>query len=380
MFRRHHHQLASALLSLALTCIIAHGRAAAQAPISGAPVAVGDWTWIPLPETKCRNGQPTGIGINLGQREDKILIYAQGGGACFNPLSCGLNVSSFDLAKFETLVQGSLVAGERLSDGVLDEASFFNPVRDYTKVFIPYCTGDFHAGANEAGDVGLTNLQSFVGARNMDVILRYVAHRFASGLRSAGAHVVFAGESAGGTGVSLNLPRLMEVLQAIASSARVTLVNDSGGLMGAPQCLRDLMRSRWNYDATIFDRCPTCEDFAEYDEHTLALYPEVDRVYLSSTNDTVARLAAGLFASADGCVVPLPNEAQFTAQLLEVRQRMQQATIDHGVNTATYFIDGSSQHTWITFPRFYEPWQSWVWLPVWFDDAVNDGVYRHVGP
>ena len=46
------------------------------------------WEYVPVDGTKCMNGTPTGIGVNLGTSGD-LLIYMEGGGACFNADTCG---------------------------------------------------------------------------------------------------------------------------------------------------------------------------------------------------------------------------------------------------------------------------------------------------
>src|SRR4051794_1571358 len=60
---------------------------------SGAPIdAPADtWTWIPIPEAKCRDGSSTGIGVRMHPGATQLAIYMEGGGACFHDASCAIN-------------------------------------------------------------------------------------------------------------------------------------------------------------------------------------------------------------------------------------------------------------------------------------------------
>src|SRR5690349_14903977 len=51
-------------------------------------VEEGTWTWIPIEGSRCMDGSETGIGVNLRRDSGKLVIMYEGGGACFNELSC----------------------------------------------------------------------------------------------------------------------------------------------------------------------------------------------------------------------------------------------------------------------------------------------------
>ena len=48
------------------------------------------WTYVPFPGAVCMNGTPTGIGINKTSASKNLVIFMQGGNACFNLASCGI--------------------------------------------------------------------------------------------------------------------------------------------------------------------------------------------------------------------------------------------------------------------------------------------------
>jgi Pectinacetylesterase len=373
--------ISRALCALALALVAAPHTASAQVVATGTPVPVGDWTWVPLPATRCRNGDPTGVGIRLGAKPEKILIWLQGGGACFNAVSCGANQGKAGLAEFKTRILGSWYTGPRPEEGLFEVTRAENPTGDYTQVFVPYCTGDFHAGnAPDTTVFGLLKKQQFVGAHNTEIVLRYIAQRFATDVRKPGAHVVLAGDSAGGNGAGLNADVFAKVMRAAAIPAQLTVLSDSGGLMPLPACLDSVVRPLWKLSASIYARCPTCQNHADFDAWAMRSHPDVDRLYVASTNDNVARFAGGLLSVFDGCPAKLTSEEALTRAMMSVRQRMDDAAAAYGVDVGTYFVAGSPDHTWLGWDRFYTTTQNGVPMHQWLDRALNDGDLQHVGP
>jgi hypothetical protein len=65
----------------------------AKAPFTatGMPIMATDntWTWVPFADTKCRSGTPAGIGVNMQSTSKRLMIYLEGGGACFDSQTCG---------------------------------------------------------------------------------------------------------------------------------------------------------------------------------------------------------------------------------------------------------------------------------------------------
>jgi hypothetical protein len=70
---------------------------------------------------------------------DKVMLYFQGGGACFSAETCSFTDGSYKV---------TTGPGDHPGDGagIFDRDHPANPLRDYTVVFVPYCTGDVHIG------------------------------------------------------------------------------------------------------------------------------------------------------------------------------------------------------------------------------------------
>ncbi|HSN28338.1 MAG TPA: pectin acetylesterase-family hydrolase [Kofleriaceae bacterium] len=213
---------------------------------SGSPPTLGttpkQWTYVPIDGAQCINGSPTGIGVNLGTSGD-LVIYLEGGGACFNSGTCphASHLDGWDASGFDVNIAPYNI-------GIFDRNDDLNPLRDATFVFVPYCTGDVHAGSKPDGDGG----RHFVGYGNVGLDLAYLLPKSTKVSR-----VVLAGSSAGGFGALINYDRT-----AIAFAGKpVYLLDDSGPPLEdsvMTPCLQKMFRDMWNLDAALPADCTVC--------------------------------------------------------------------------------------------------------------------------
>lgn len=196
------------------------------------------WTFIPFPDSACGNGSPAGIGVNLTTRSRRVLIYLQGGGGCWDALTCFLPTASnindnYTASTFRGEIGGM---GRALMFSRTDAR---NPFRDASFVYVPYCTGDIHGGDNvityTLGEEDRTI--HHVGARNIDAYLRRLALTFPMADR-----VWLTGASAGGYGAGLHWDRV----QRAFPMARVDLLDDSGPPINPPEVRYGQMMASWN--------------------------------------------------------------------------------------------------------------------------------------
>jgi hypothetical protein len=112
------------------------------------PAVPTEWTMIEPParvpygdrllEPICSRGTPWVYFAKRGT-VNKLIVYFQGGGACWDALTCGF------LPVFKaTAGPGDNPANATSGFGNL--ANPENPFRDWNAVFVPYCTGDVHWG------------------------------------------------------------------------------------------------------------------------------------------------------------------------------------------------------------------------------------------
>ncbi len=146
-----------ALVALAAACLAPDaGAAPAWLPdipsqwtmIQPGPVQVGGTVFRPtcsgLPGT-----DPTfRFWAKLGSA-DGVVVFFEGGGACWDDLTCSFPIAAGlppQVPQFYVPAIASTVDPSTFN-GVFDLANPANPVRDWTFVYIPYCTADVHLGS-----------------------------------------------------------------------------------------------------------------------------------------------------------------------------------------------------------------------------------------
>lgn len=309
--------------------------------IGGGPPTLGTtpktWEYVPVAGTQCMDGSPTGIGVNLGT-SGEVVIYLEGGGACFNDGTCrsvahptgwgpdqfGYNIGPYNIGLFNRL----------------DDA---NPLKDATFVFVPYCTGDVHAGSNPDGMGG----RKFVGYANVGADLDYLVPKSTDVKR-----VVLAGSSAGGFGALMNYDRTQKAF----GDTPVLLLDDSGPPLSdtyLTPCLQKMFRTAWNLDAALPADCAECKQ-ADGGGLQNALgyladaYPDRRMGIVTATRDGVIRSFFGYgypdcTTGAQG--FPMPEDAYADA-ITELRDDV----LASHPNFRVYSKD-SAEHVWL----LYEP-------------------------
>ncbi len=99
----------------------------------------GSWNIIETGEgTECARGTPYQFFYREGASSN-LMVYFQGGGACWNGVTCRPG-GTFD----------DTVGDDELDryNGIFDFENPMNPIADYDVLFIPYCTADIHVGDN----------------------------------------------------------------------------------------------------------------------------------------------------------------------------------------------------------------------------------------
>jgi hypothetical protein len=318
---------------------------------------------------------------------DKLLITMQGGGACYNLASCAANPARFDVSNFRAAAQGDPLAALDLTVGIWDATRADNRVASYHQVVIPYCSGDFHAGDNARIVDGY--YQEYRGYQNTQLFFRFIADQLLPLLSGPRPEVLLSGLSAGGFGAALNLPRLKAL---VPSQIKVSLVSDSAPLFETdvlPACLQERWHDTFRFDRTFFNecagQCSAPQWAAPYHEALLSNHADVPQGLASSTNDSIIQLFTGYMTLFGFCAND-PSEAEYRAGLLAIRTRMQQAEIEDGTNTGTFFVPGTSNHVFLT-DDYYGSLSTvqGVSLQSWFERLFDHGanspaLYRHVGP
>ncbi len=327
-------------------------------PLDISKVEEKKWTWFEIPDTSCRDGSPTGIGLNLNPASKKMVIYLEGGGACFNIATCAQNPAK--------------VPRQSHSGGILDRSKTDNPVADWNQVYVPYCTGDVHSGNNPSADVQSVGTQKFVGYANMGIFLKRLASTF-----PATEQILLTGVSAGGFGAAANFGQTVRIFPA----AKVNLVDDSGPLMREPplaQCLQEQWTTLWKLDTTVLAECGAdCAGQADplmaATKHWAKVKSGQAQGLISATGDQTIRFFFGFGASSCKSVVPI-SSGDYAAGLADVKA--QHAAY---ANFGTFFYDGTG-HTLLGGDGFYTTTVGQTTVADWVKDIVEANKATHVGP
>lgn len=257
-------------------------------PGDGLNAPVETWTWNDVAGTQCANGSPTGVGVNLTHKSKKLLVFLMGGGACWNALTCGsgsaANLSGYGAGNFKADVS---TYG---SSGIFDRTDAANPFKDYSFVFVPYCTGDVHAG-NKVSTYGAGGTFHHVGYANMTADIARIVPTFPDA-----DYVVLAGSSAGGFGSLWNFVQV----QSAFGSVHVDVVDDSGPPMRPTYMSTSLQQqwtSAWGIDKTLPSDCTKCNPTDGYHNAVAYLatkYPGHRVSIVSSLQDKTIRGFMGL--------------------------------------------------------------------------------------
>ncbi|MGQ0504551.1 MAG: pectin acetylesterase-family hydrolase [Myxococcaceae bacterium] len=308
----------------------------------GEPISApaGTWTWVDFPGTKCDDGSPTGLGINVGT-SNNVLVFFAGGGACWDYLTCyqynaamhgpyGATQFNADLAK---LGPGTLV----------DRTDLSNPFRTWSVVFLPYCTGDLHAG--NAVRMYQDRTYHHAGRTNTQAFLSRLLPTFPSAEK-----IVVAGASAGGGGALFNYAQLKTRWPV----TKTYLVDDSLQLLvgdAIPPSLRTSWVTSWSLD--LASVCNNCQgDFSLIYSHVAQQYPNDRMALLSFLQDTTTSLFYGF--------KPL---AQFQADL----EDLDSAVLVPSQRWKTFFVQAQGHALFASGNAAYS-----VALKTWLTKMVQD--------
>lgn len=154
----------------------------------------------------CLRGAPYRFAVRGGTAEhDDLLIFLQGGGACWSALCLALETARSGIPGRMEIVDPELVS---------------NPVRDWDVAFLPYCDGSFFSGDAAYDDDGDGALdRHHRGLRNLVAALEVTRARFPTPGR-----VVLAGSSGGGFGTITAAP----IVRILYPDAELFVFNDAG--------------------------------------------------------------------------------------------------------------------------------------------------------
>lgn len=175
---------------------------------------------VELPGAVCADGSPYFFTLRAQRNSKDLLIFLQPGGACWSAETCGVN----QVISLNRKSPQKLNLPEK---GLLDLSNPSYPFYGFSKITLPYCTGDVFLGDKEInyGTKEKPSIMRHRGYRNvqqaMDVIKSFMPHP---------ERVVLFGRSAGGMGV---LGHVRNLDEAFPDSIKYALADAGTPLLPA---------------------------------------------------------------------------------------------------------------------------------------------------
>ncbi|MEZ5598603.1 MAG: pectin acetylesterase-family hydrolase [Pseudomonadales bacterium] len=310
------------------------------------------WNAIePGGDTLCSDGTPYRFFVHPGNTT-KLMVYFEGGGACWFRGNCDPSLRP----TYKTnLTQQEMSRGNH---GVFDFARTDNPLKDYTVVYAPYCTGDVHIGRQDhayppeqgqRGDLVIHHR----GFTNTDAVLDWTYANI-----DAPETVFVSGSSAG----SIPSPYYALVIGNHYDQARIVQLGDGSGGYRQENGVA-LPHQPWGTVRELVKN-PAYAGLTDDSFNYVELYtraararPDIQFAAWDSAEDVTQKQ---LFALAGLKGVSLLD--LFTANQNDIRR----AAPDF-----RSYIAGGDIHTILGRPEFYTYSQGDVMLRDWLADLVN---------
>lgn len=314
------------------------------------------WNSIPTGGL-CSSGTPYLFYARNSTRSDKLLIYFNGGGACWFGQACDLNSEPnvhFPLAE---MPQNNPAMG----DGIFALDNAENPLRDYDMISVPYCTGDVHVGAGEkqyqytnadGGEVNVTTHHN--GYANSSAVLDWVYANYPNP-----DSVVISGSSAGAIGSSFYAGMVAEHY----SQNPVVLLADAAGGYNSPNL--PVTFNAWNTAAIL----PDWPEYAGESNDSLTF----EDFYIASARHAPNLTIAQYNAAEDQTQIQFSYLIGDTPGTFSLPQRIfnHYVEIESAVDEFHSYTAGGNVHTILTSPIFYTYAVRGVRFVDWFQALVD---------
>lgn len=292
----------------------------------------------------CLGGTPYQVNVHTGTT-NKLLVYLEEGGACWNSVTCWVAYDGAGSAK--------RVAGSASSEGILDLGNAQNPFKDWNIVYVPYCDGSVHSGNNIVDYADHDGPTYHHGLQNISAALTVAQSEFPNP-----DMIVVSGSSAGGYGTLQGYG----VTRLTYQSTPIIVFNDSGpGLQNPDPAQAGADQDRienWKYTQYFPASCSQCTEQTAYLADWAIDRDRDLRVALFSYNhDNTIPVYLGMDANS------------FETLLLEVSGDIH----DRHPDRSKRFIKTGNGHTVLELPDFYTLAIGDAKIRDWTEAFLSDG-------
>lgn len=189
-----------------------------------------------------------------------LVIYFNGGGACWNDASCVESLALQNVEGMRPSYNPTVLSqnSPENAGGIFDDTRLRNAFKDWSKVYIPYCTGDLHVGSKDVlyhdktghitGATGTPFLIKHRGFDNFLAVKDWLKSHYTQATTQP-KKVMVTGSSAGGYGASLNFPYLHQLF----NNSKMYLFADASAWVVTDGFLQDVFAANksWGLENTF---------------------------------------------------------------------------------------------------------------------------------
>lgn len=289
---------------------------------------------------------------------DGLVVFFDGGGACWDDVTCAIPRLRNDARDDDGFYKAELISTDDPNrfNGIFDLDNPRNPVRNWSFVYIPYCTGDVHTGSNTAHytdpDTGEPYTIEHRGADNFRVVLSWLKENFAQPQQ-----LLVAGSSAGAYGAATHYPRIREAYPR----GRAALIGDAGQGVMTQSFLAQRERSwRAVLPRGLFRRNEAITPETDLIGRLAERYPNDRFAQYTTAHDITQSSFYALMGVENACMA----WSQAMSSALAERQR--------APNFRSYLASGET-HSILRTARFYSEQSGGAPLADWFAAMLTGG-------
>ena len=304
---------------------------------------------------------------------NKVVMYYQGGGACWENLTCGIPVCKDGADPISD-------DPDNATSGFADLSNPNNPFKDWNIVFVTYCTCDIHFGdvdqvySGPLPDVTISHR----GFENAKVAEKFAREHFLN------PEIVFVtGSSAGAYGALFHGPLLHETWPASVFS----VLGDAGNGVITPEFLQNEFEN-WNFLANLPPDIPGVEESITSGEGMVAYIDAVADYYPDSNWGHYSTSYDGGSGGQTGFYNVMLNDSNPLAALTwwGASCQFNEVMVDQATETSSrvpdnyrYYIGTGSRHTMYGNDKVYTDQSGgesqtivdWVQDMIVFDPATS---------
>jgi hypothetical protein len=287
----------------------------------------------------CSTGTPYQFYVKRRMGSNKLLIYFNGGGACWFGQQCDLKAKPNTHFPFANMKEND----PRTASGLFAQDNAENPFLDYNMVSLPYCTGDVHVGAGkktyaytDAAGKKVEVPTFHVGYQNSTTVLNWVYKNFQSPQR-----IIVAGSSAGAIGSSFYSGLIAERYPSVP----VVLLADAAGGYNSPRL--PVVFKAWNTASIL----PNWKEYTGETNESLTF----EDFYIASANHNKNLTIAQYNAAGDQVQINFCLLLGDPPDSFKIQQRIlhHYTEIESAVDIFYSYTPGGKVHTILRSPEFY---------------------------